>query len=129
MKTTMHHGAYGNLFSHARTLRNQLTLAEKILWEELRGNQVGVKFRRQHPLLKFIVDFYSHQVKLIIEVDGSSHEDLIRQQEDQEKDFNLRTADFHVIRFTNEQVINYTDLVVWIIRTFIDCLLNQEKSK
>ena len=128
MKTTMHHGAYGNLFSPARTLRNQLTLAEKILWEELRGKQIGVKFRRQHPLLKFVVDFYSHQVKLIIEVDGSSHENSTRQQEDQEKDFNLRTAGFHLIRFTNEQVINHTEQVMWIIKNFIDCLLCQEKS-
>lgn len=58
----------------ARLLRQQLTPAEAKLWEALRGHQLkGLKFRCQHPIGRFIVDFYCPSLKLVIEVDGSIH--------------------------------------------------------
>ena len=129
MKTEMHQGAYGDLFSRARNLRNHLTTAEQILWEELRGKQVGVKFRRQHPILKYIVDFYCYQLKIVIEVDGDSHDGHIRQLEDYERDSNLRMLEYHVIRFSNDQVINHTVDVMSIITTFVNCLLRYRNTQ
>ena len=59
----------------ARELRREMTPAEKILWHELRGNKLGVHFRRQQIIEGFIVDFYCHQAGLVIELDGSVHEE------------------------------------------------------
>ena len=58
----------------ARELRREMTPAEKILWQELRGNKLGVHFRRQQIIAGFIVDFYCHKVGLVIEVDGDIHD-------------------------------------------------------
>lgn len=124
----MHQGAHGNLFAYARNLRAHMTVAEKILWEELRGKQVGVKFRRQHPLQNYIADFYCHEIKLVIEVDGNSHDDPVRQIEDKDKDLNLMLSSHHLLRFTNEQIINYIDYVMHSIKTFIDCLQANRNS-
>lgn len=66
----------------ARELRKQTTPAEKILWEQLRNRRLnGIKFRRQHPLGKYIVDFYSPAHRLVIEIDGEFH----RYQVDQDQ--------------------------------------------
>ena len=60
--------------------RRDLTLAEKILWQELRGNKLGVHFRRQQVIAGFIVDFYCHMAALVLEVDGDIHD--LQQEED-----------------------------------------------
>ena len=60
--TNMHHGATPEIFRNAETLRNQMTEAERVLWEALREKQLyGFKFRRQHPVNKYVLDFYCHQ--------------------------------------------------------------------
>lgn len=59
----------------ARYLRHEETKAEKILWQELRNRKLDVKFRRQHPIEKFILDFYAPEIKLAIELDGSMHKE------------------------------------------------------
>ena len=64
----------------ARELRREMTPAEKILWEELRANKLGVHFRRQQVIQGFIVDFYCHQAGLVIELDGDVHD--LQQDED-----------------------------------------------
>ena len=64
----------------ARELRHDMTPAEKILWGELRGNKLGVHFRRQHVIAGFIVDFYCHKAALVVEVDGDIHD--LQQEED-----------------------------------------------
>jgi len=69
----MFYGASPLIFERAKQLRNQVTHAEMIIWNYLRGNQCGYKFRRQHPVGNFILDFYCHQLKLAIEIDGSIH--------------------------------------------------------
>ncbi len=85
-------------------MRQAPTEAEDLLWQHLRNRQVkGYKFRRQHALDRFIVDFYCRDANLIIEVDGPIHE---RQRvEDQEHQEYLNLLGFQVIRFSNEQVL------------------------
>jgi very-short-patch-repair endonuclease len=68
----MHFGADAFTFRKAEELRINMTKAEKLLWEEIRNNKLdGLKFRRQHPIGRFIVDFYCHKLKIIIELDGA----------------------------------------------------------
>jgi very-short-patch-repair endonuclease len=95
----------------ARQMRKEPTAAEFKLWQRLRKDQVrGVKFRRQFAIERFIADFCSPRVRLIVEVDGPTHqysqeEDAIRQQF-------LEDVGFHVIRFTNLDVLNNIQAVL-----------------
>ena len=89
----------------AKELRQDMTPAEKILWQELRGNKLGVHFRRQQVIAGFIVDFYCHKADLVIELDGSVHEKDAQKESDAERDKALGEMGLHVIRFKNEDVI------------------------
>ena len=89
----------------ARRLRQELTPAESILWQALRGRQLeGLKFRCQHTVGRFIVDFYCPSVKLVIEVDGGIHDQ--QQVYDQARTEKLEAFGYRVLRFTNDQVMN-----------------------
>ncbi len=97
-------GADHFVFKNAEALRYNPTHAELLLWGHLKGKQLGVKFRRQHPLGIYIADFYCHEHKIIIELDGSIHNrsdiianDIIRQQ-------NLEKDGFKIIRFSNQDI-------------------------
>lgn len=105
MKTDMHYGASPAIFKLARYLRKNPTKAEAVLWHHLRKNQMGRRFRRQHPAWKYVVDFYCHPLRLVIEVDGGVHEDPEEQINDKEKTENLESLGLHIIRFSNEQVL------------------------
>ncbi len=95
----------------ARQYRQEQTPAEALLWTCLRYHQIaGVKFRRQHPIDRFIVDFYCHQAKLVIEVDGAVHE--YSKEEDAIRQEFLERLGFKVIRFKNEEVLNDMERVV-----------------
>lgn len=97
-----------------RTLRRNMTDAERKLWYRLRSNQLGVKFRRQHPFENFILDFVCLQVGLVVEVDGGQH---VEQAEyDAQRTAALEKAGFRVLRFWNNQVMNELDSVVEVIR-------------
>ena len=85
-----------------RELRSGMTPAEKILWQELRGNKLGVHFRRQQVIAGFIVDFYCHKVGLIIEVDGSIHEKQV--EADAKRDRVIISMGLRVVRFWNWEV-------------------------
>jgi very-short-patch-repair endonuclease len=104
-----------------RTLRKQQTDAEKKLWTALRNRQVaGRKFRRQHSIGPFIVDFYCHQERLIIEVDGAVHDDPYRATYDAERQQMLEEEGYWVLRFTNVMVHDHCDEVVArIVKTFV----------
>ena len=111
MKQDMHYGAIKPIFENAEYLRKNMTHEEKIVWAYLSNNQMGFKFRRQHPVWMYIADFYCHELKLIIEIDGSIHtiadvkaNDLIR-----EKD--LTDFGITILRFTNEAVRHEMDTV------------------
>ncbi|MGH7812824.1 MAG: endonuclease domain-containing protein [Candidatus Binataceae bacterium] len=68
----------------AAELRKHMTPEERIVWDELRGNRLGTHFRRQQPLAPYIVDFYCHRKRLVVELDGSPHRD--RQGYDRARD-------------------------------------------
>jgi very-short-patch-repair endonuclease len=89
----------------SRELRREMTPSEKILWQELRGNKLGVHFRRQQVIAGFIVDFYCHKADLVIEVDGSVHEADEQKEKDIERDKALSGMRLRVLRFKNEDVI------------------------
>jgi very-short-patch-repair endonuclease len=89
----------------AQQMRKEPTAAENKLWQRLRGNQIrGVKFRRQFAIERFIADFCSPQLRLIIEVDGPTHE--YSQEEDAIRQEVLESVGFEVLRFTNLDVLN-----------------------
>ncbi len=73
MKSKMHLGATKEIYQRARDLRNKETHAETVLWGYLKTKPLSLKFRRQHPYSIYILDFYCHKLKLIIEIDGSIH--------------------------------------------------------
>lgn len=74
MKKNMFFGASDLIFQKAEYLRNRSTQAEELLWDHLKGEQLGVKFRRQHPAFLYVLDFYCHELDLIIEIDGTIHQ-------------------------------------------------------
>lgn len=90
----------------AKHMRKNHTEAEDLLWQELRKNQLGVKFRRQHPIDAYITDFISLHDKLIVEVDGGYHENEEQKQYDEIRTKVLEEIGFKTIRFSNEKVIN-----------------------
>jgi cyclase len=106
MRKKMFFGAGAQIFKNAEVLRYNMTPAEELLWGHLKGQQLGVKFRRQHPLGIYIADFYCHQHKLVIELDGSIHNRVDVAQNDIERQINLELDGIKVIRFTNDQVFS-----------------------
>ncbi|MCE2719253.1 MAG: endonuclease domain-containing protein [Dolichospermum sp.] len=85
-------------------MRTEATLAEKQLWQRLKNKQLlGFKFRRQQVIDRFIVDFYCHEVKLVIEVDGEIHN--YTQVEDAIREEFLESLGLRVVRFKNEDVL------------------------
>src|SRR6187397_2582670 len=103
----LHKEAIGKLYQYGRDLRQESTEAEKLLWAELRNRKLnGLKFRRQHPLDKFIVDFYCNEKKLVVELDGSIHDEKINREYDEARTAMLAGLNIYVLRLKNEEVIN-----------------------
>jgi MurNAc alpha-1-phosphate uridylyltransferase len=127
--TNMHYGASHLIFKRAEELRKFTTHEEEIVWGYLKGNQLGVKFRRQHPVLFYIADFYCHTLKLVIEIDGSVHNkkdvkitDAIRQKK-------IEDLGIKVIRFTNQQVKNSPENILEkIIEKITELKTSKEQS-
>lgn len=108
---------YELLKKNAKDLRRFSTEAENALWEMLRAHKLGDKFRRQHIINDIIVDFVCLSKKLIVEVDGGYHNSSEIQQLDQLKTEILNGLGYRVIRFTNEEVLGNTDLVLQSIQS------------
>lgn len=103
----LHKEAIGKLYQYGRELRQELTEAEKLLWIELRSRKLnGLKFRRQHPLDKFITDFYCNEKKLVVELDGNVHDEKVNKEYDEARTAMLAELNIIVLRFKNEDVIN-----------------------
>ncbi len=117
---TMFAGAQAKSFEYARENRSAPTIAEGLLWEELKASKLGVKFRRQHPISQFIVDFYYHRMKLIIEVDGEYHLDEEQKEHDLGREQMLEELDCRVARFRNHEVIDSIAEVITSIKIEID---------
>ena len=90
------------LMRRATELRKRMTPEECIIWQELRGNRLGTHFRRQQTLAPYIVDFYCHAARLVVEVDGSPHRE--QQGYDRVRDDYFRRHGIRVIRMSNESV-------------------------
>jgi very-short-patch-repair endonuclease len=104
---------WGNLKLRAQELRHQPTPAENARWRRIRNRQVGgAKFRRQHTVEGFVVDFVCIEQRLILEVDGEIHNTIDQQAYDREREAILEGHGFSIIRFTNDEVLHSTDSVV-----------------
>ena len=116
-----------NLKHPARNLREHGTMAEAIRWRDIsKAKKIWpYQFNRQYPINNYIVDFISRKLKLIIEIDGSSH--LAKNEEDYERQKFLEDEGFTVLRFSEGRVINRIDEVVREIDYAIQCL-EQEKE-
>jgi cyclase len=104
MKENMFYGATNLIFENAKQLRNNVTDTEMILWGRLKEYFPAYKFRRQHPISIYIADFYCHQLKLIIELDGSVHNRPEVKLNDIERQERLEGMGLTVIRFTVEDI-------------------------
>jgi len=102
--------------------KKHTTEAEKILWEQLKTKQFGVKFRRQHIIDEFIVDFVCLSKKLIIEVDGQYHKNPNQKEADNIRTEILNEFGYRVIRFSNKEVIGSIDEVIQKIKVVLDSL-------
>ncbi|HEX8329058.1 MAG TPA: DUF559 domain-containing protein [Hymenobacter sp.] len=96
----------------ARGMRHEPTEAENALWQALRGGRVGAKFRRQHPIHRYIVDFVCIGAKLVVEADGGAHLDPEQRDYDAGRSALLAEMGFRVLRFANERVLGELDAVV-----------------
>jgi very-short-patch-repair endonuclease len=99
-------------------MRHEPTPAEKQLWQKLRNKQIlGFKFRRQHSIDRFIVDFYCGEVGLVVEVDGAIH-DYTHEEDRLRQDF-LESLGLRVLRFTNAEVLTSMDGVLQVIAGYL----------
>lgn len=104
--------AYTTVENNAIKNRKVMTAAEQALWEQLRGNRLGVHFRRQHVVGMYVADFVSLKNHLIIEVDGDYHSTPAQQLLDAERTRYLQGKGFRVIRFTNQEVLTDIESVM-----------------
>ena len=96
-----------------KELRNNLTPAEAFLWKQLQKRQLkGRKFRRQHSIENFIVDFYCPQEQLIVELDGEIHKNAVAEENDRKRDQRLKELGFKVLRFENKMVFDFLPSVL-----------------
>jgi very-short-patch-repair endonuclease len=115
----MPHAAVSEQQRHrAKRLRSMMTRAETLLWRYIKAGRInGLSFRRQVPMEKYIADFVCHSHRLIIELDGESHDFESRIQRDLERDAWFVSQGYRVVRFTNEEVLTNLEGVVEVIRT------------
>ena len=104
MKENMFYGASNLIFQRAEELRNSMTGAEEILWKELHINNWKLKFRRQHPIANYVVDFYCHATKLVIELDGTIHDLDEVKRNDENREQCLKELGLTILRFKNEEI-------------------------
>jgi very-short-patch-repair endonuclease len=105
------------IIKRARELRGNMTIAELKLWAEIKGEQLnGVKYRRQHPIPPYIVDFYAPQLKLVVEIDGDTHDE--QKEYDARRDNFLKNKGYEVLRFTNEAIHQDLEGVLEILRDY-----------
>lgn len=103
---------YGLLKGFSKENKRNSTDAEKELWAHIKANKLGVKFRRQHPILDFIADFICLSEQLIIEVDGGYHSEEEQIIQDKMRDERLADMGYTILRYKNEDVINNLDFVL-----------------
>lgn len=116
------------LFYRRKELRNNSTPQEILLWLKLKNSQIGLKFRRQHSIGGYIVDFYCPSKKLVIEIDGSQHFVKDNQEYDKTRTEFFEGLSVIVLRFTNAEINTNIDGVLQKIITTPNPLLEKEGS-
>jgi len=122
----MFYGAKPSIFEKAKFLRENMTVPEKALWSRLNKNQLGVRFKPQHPIANFIVDFYCHKILLVIEVDGEYHN--YKGQSDRSRSDELEKYNLTILRFKNEEILKDISTVILKIEKMIQHLSMELKS-
>ena len=113
--------AYCAVENNAVKNRKPMTPAEERMWQELRGNRLGIHFRRQHVIGAYIVDFVSLRNRLVIEIDGEYHQNPEQQLIDAERTRYLENKGFRVIRFTNNQVLyDFESVMSTLIKALVE---------
>ena len=104
----------------ARKLRRTQTEAEEILWSHIRNRQLdAAKFRRQHPIGRYIADFYCHSAGLVIEIDGGIHSESSQAEYDGIREEILNQGGLTVLRLSNEQLLNDIEAALDVIRSHL----------
>jgi very-short-patch-repair endonuclease len=115
------HSKYPGTLGRAKRLRQRSTLAEEMLWERLRDRKfLGLKFRRQVPLGPYVADFYCHERRLVLELDGGIHEEGRQKVHDENRDANLAALGVRILRFTNDELREDLDSFLDKIRQQIE---------
>jgi very-short-patch-repair endonuclease len=116
-----------HLLDHAKTLRTRQTDAEQRLWYHLRAHRfMNLKFRRQKPIGRYIVDFVCHESWLIVEVDGGQHQEKVAY--DRARDLWLQEQGYNVLRFWNHEVMQQIEEVLESIRQTVQRTLSPGPS-
>ncbi|MAW98851.1 MAG: hypothetical protein CMN72_04220 [Sphingomonas sp.] len=112
----------------ARKLRRQMSLPEVLLWQRLRGAQAGVKVRRQHPIGPYVADFYIASARLVIEVDGQSHDVPQRAAFDAMRDQFLKENGYRVLHIRAQEILDGIEQVIEAIVAFADAPLHHQPA-
>lgn len=126
----MHGNANARKFAFAKGLRREMTETETILWQKLKGKQLDdLKFRRQHPFGRFVLDFYCHSIKLCVEIDGGVHTERMNVEYDAVRTEMLNDNGIAEIRFTNEDVTQNIEIVLQKIIKKVNELKSKEEKQ
>ncbi|MBI2437035.1 MAG: DUF559 domain-containing protein [Candidatus Magasanikbacteria bacterium] len=123
------YGRYTNKSSYTqkrKDLRNHSTDSEVKLWGRIKNEQLGVKFRRQFNISNFIVDFYCHPLKLVLELDGWVHDAEEQRKKDKIRELKLKSLGYTVIRYQNSDITYRLDWVVDNIWEIVEGLKKKE---
>ena len=95
--------------ARAKKLRREMSLPEVLLWQRLKTRPKGLKFRKQHDAGKYVLDFYCHEVRLVVEVDGIAHDMGDRPERDEQRDAEFTAKGFQVVRIPATDVLRDPD--------------------
>ena len=103
-KGGMFYGATANTFEKAYELRQNLTKTETLLWNELKASKLGVRFKSQHPIDIYIVDFYCHSKMVVVEIDGGYHLNPEVKERDEGRQYDIEQFGIKFLRLTNDEI-------------------------
>jgi type I restriction enzyme, R subunit len=114
---------YSGLKVLARELRRNQTTAEAIFWNAVKNRKfLNLKFRRQHQIGLYIVDFYCPEYGIVVELDGEIHHLAVNKQKDKERDLSLKVQGYKVFRFLNDRILNDLDYVLNELSEYISSI-------
>jgi very-short-patch-repair endonuclease len=109
----MFYNAKPDIFQKTKTLRLNMTASEKIIWNRInKGKIMGLRFKARHPIDIFIFDFYCHELKLVVEIDGDIHNNHDQRSYDEGRTAELEHFDIKVVRFKNDEVSTDIEKVI-----------------